>query len=285
MKTLSAFLLCVFSGVALSTAGCRDDDSKKSPLDPNVPPVTQGNWYRPSASTTWQWQLTGAVNTGYDVDVYDIDLFDSDTALIESLQASGKRVICYFSCGSSEDWRPDFDEFEDDDMGGPLDEWEGERWLDIRSANVHRIMLERLDLAVTKGCDGVEPDNMDGYVNDTEFSLSSNDQLGFNRFIANAAHERNLAVGLKNDGGQVPQLVDYFDFELNEECHDYDECDELHPFVASDKPIFNAEYENTEAAATTLATTLCPTAVTENIRTLIMPLDLDDEFRVSCDDL
>ncbi len=58
-------------------------------------------------------------------------------------------------------------------------------------------MLRRLDLAVTKGCDGVEPDNMDGYANDSGFPLTAEDQLTFNRFIANEAHRRGLAVGLK----------------------------------------------------------------------------------------
>ena len=34
---------------------------------------------------------------------------------------------------------------------------------------------------------------------------------------------------------------------------------------------------------TTALVVLCPTANAENIRTFILPLDLDDSFRVSCD--
>ena len=41
------------------------------------------------------------------------------------------------------------------------------------------------------------------------------------------AHSRGLEVGLKNDVEQVGQLVGYFDWQLNEECFQYDECEAL----------------------------------------------------------
>ncbi|GAL06248.1 endo alpha-1,4 polygalactosaminidase precusor precursor [Photobacterium aphoticum] len=67
-------------------------------------------------------------------------------------------------------------------------------------------------MAVQKGCDGVEPDNVDGYKNNTGFDLTADDQLTFNRLLANEAHARNLSIGLKNNVEQVPELVTYFDF-------------------------------------------------------------------------
>lgn len=283
LRTLCIGLL-VF-GVGMGCGG--DDDGMDvvdgGHMDADIDPITQGNWYRPDVTTTWQWQLMGTINTTYDVDVYDIDLFDTDESVILALQNQGRHVICYFSAGSSEDWRPDYDRFLPEDEGEQLDEWEGERWLDIRSPNVHAIMMDRLDLAVQKGCDGVEPDNMDGYSNDTGFNLAHTDQLAYNRIIANAAHERDLTVGLKNDGDQAPDLVEYFDFSLNEECHAYDECDQLQVFISAGKPVFNAEYTDTEAEAQSLSATLCPEANSENIRTLILPWDLDDSYRISCD--
>jgi hypothetical protein len=256
-----------------------------TPLDPDAPPVVQGDWSRPTVATTWQWQLKETVNTSYDVDVYDIDLFDSQKSLITELKGLGRTVICYFSAGSSEEWRPDFAEFQSGDMGAGLEGWEGERWLDVRSTNVHRIMLARLDLAKTKGCDGVEPDNVDGYANETGFDLTERDQLAFNRFVANEAHGRGLAIGLKNDGGQAEPLVAYYDFELNEQCHEYDECGDLSVFTENGKPILNAEYtqEDTLDAANALAVTVCPAAQSADIRTLILPWELDDSFRVSCE--
>lgn len=128
-----------------------------------MPPV--GDWWQPAQGLTWQWQLTGTINTGYDAQMYGIDLFDSDSTLIESLQQSGRRVLCYFSAGSYEDWRTDGHLFTSSDLGDPMGDWEGENWLDIRSANVRDIMRARMVLAQTKGCDGVEPDNVDGYAN------------------------------------------------------------------------------------------------------------------------
>ena len=58
----------------------------------------------------------------------------------------------------------------------------------------------------TKGYDGVEPDNVDRYVNASGFDLDADAQLAFNRFIANEAHARGLSVGLKNDLDQVPEF-------------------------------------------------------------------------------
>lgn len=275
-------------GVCWVLSGCGNggggDDGKEMPLDPDVDPVTEGDWYRPGVATTWQWQLLGTVNTGYDVDVYDVDLFDSPQQLIDDLHTDGRMVICYFSAGSSEDWRDDFDRFDPEDIGKQLDDWEGENWIDIRSTNVHAIMHDRLDLAVEKGCDGVEPDNVDAYDNSSGFDLSERDQLAYNRHIANEAHARGLAVGLKNDGLQAEDLVDYYDFELNEECHQYTECEDLAPFTDAGKPVFNAEYTKTVEQAEERAETICPQARAADIRTLILPLDLDDSFRVSCDD-
>lgn len=274
----TAILAVALLAALPSMGGCRGPG-----FDPNVEPVTEGQWYRPTADTTWQWQLSGTPNLEYDVEVYDVDLFDTDEATIAMLHEQGRRVICYFSGGSSEDWRPDFDQLEGRDRGWKLDGWAGERWLDIRSEDVLQVMLGRLDLAVDKGCDGVEPDNMDGFTNNTGFRLTADDQLGYNRRIANEAHLRELAVALKNDGDQAAELVDYFDLSVNEQCHEYDECDQLAPFTAVDRPIFNAEYPGSASAAAADRERVCAQAAEAGTRTLLLPLDLDDSFRVSCD--
>jgi len=127
--------------------------------------------------------------------------------------------------------------------GRPLDDWPGERWLDIRTENVYSIMKLRLDLAMQKGCDGVEPDNMDGFTNDNGVNLTATDQLAFNRFVANEAHLRNLSVGLKNDLLQINELVAYFDFAVNERCFEFSECYYLAPFINNGKPVLNVEYK------------------------------------------
>lgn len=252
-------------------------------LDPDALPVVTGmDWYKPPVSVSWQWQLSGEVNPDYPVELYDIDLFDSSTTLINSLKASGKKVICYFSAGSYENFREDKDRFDPAALGNLLDGWPDEQWLDIRSLNVAEIMIERLNLALQKGCDGVEPDNMTGYLNDSGFELTARDQLAFNKFIANEAHKRGLSVGLKNDLEQIPELVDFYDFSVNEQCHEFDECDTLEPFIQAGKPVLNAEYLQKFSDDAGERQTLCNSANNARFRTLVLPLDLDDSFRFSC---
>ena len=238
------------------------------------------SWYHPTVKTTWQWQLQGTINKSYDVNVYDIDVFDTSAATISALHADGRKVICYFSAGSYEAWREDAKDFPDEALGSKMDGWD-ERWLDIRNKTVRSIMAARMDLAKSKGCDGVEPDNVDGYDNSNGFGLTANDQIDYNTFLAQSAHDRNLAVGLKNDVEQVAALEPYFDFCVNEECHDYDECDVLASFISHNKPVFNAEYASKYKTAATLSS-LCEDAKNRKFQTLYLPLDLDDSFRYSC---
>jgi hypothetical protein len=199
-------------------------------------------WWRPAPGTTWQWQLVGRIDRSFQVTMYDVDLFDVRRSVIDDLHADGRVVVCYFSAGSWEDWRPDAAAFPESVLGSD-NGWPGERWLDIRRLDVlGPIMERRLDRAVRKGCDGVEPDNVDGYANDSGFPLTAADQLVYNRWLAEAAHARGLSVGLKNDLEQIPDLVDDFDWALDEQCFEFAECELLLPFVDDGKAVFGVEY-------------------------------------------
>ncbi len=194
-------------------------------------------------NTSWQWQLSGEIDTSFNVEMYDIDLFDTDMAIINNLQKRGIKVICYFSAGSYEDWRPDQDKFPKELLGKKMQDWD-ELWLDISNLKLLApIMIARLNLAKDKGCDGVEPDNVDGYQNNTGFNLTSKEQLAYNKFLAKEAHKRGLSIGLKNDLDQIKELVEYFDWALNEQCFEYDECKKLLPFIKANKAVFGVEYE------------------------------------------
>lgn len=262
--------------VSLLLSACGSEDGNTS--------FASENWYKPGLATSWQLQLSGIVNTAYNVDVYDIDLFDS-VDKITALHVSGKKVICYFSAGSAENWRTDYVNFNPSDLGDALDGWPDESWLDIRSDNVKAIMLARLDLAVAENCDGVDPDNMDAYSNNNGLGLTAADQLAYNRFIAEAAHTRGLAVGLKNDVGQLALLADVFDFAVNEQCFQYSECDNYSSFTDLGKPVLNVEYPEEDPSLLIAANrqALCQQASLLNFYTLMLPLDLDDAFRTSCD--
>jgi len=268
---------------AVLLIGCGGSSEDGDALfDSKAPAVSAGDWYKPSVDTSWQWQLTGTINKSYKVDMYDIDLFDSDASLIKSLHDDGRRVICYFSAGSYEEWRGDAGDFVDELLGHGLSGWAGERWLDISNEALAPIMRARLDLAVAKGCDGVEPDNMDGYSNDSGFDLSADDQLAYNKFIANEARKRGLSVGLKNDLNQIVELEPYYDFAVNEQCNQYDECDALLPFIESDKPVFNAEYNSKYIIDGGASQALCESMSEMKLQTLVLPRRLNDAFRYGC---
>jgi hypothetical protein len=200
--------------------------------------------WQPPPGTTWQWQLTGTVDTSIDVSMYDVDLVGVSQSVIDTLHQDGRIVICYFSAGSYENRRPDADKFPESVLGKSIAGWPGERWLDIRQIDVlSPIMTARLDFAVQKKCDGVEADNVDGYINNTGFPLTAAHQLTYNRWLANEAHARGLSIGLKNDLEQIPELLPYFDWAINEQCFEYNECHRLKPFVDAGKAVFGVEYE------------------------------------------
>ena len=193
---------------------------------------------------SWHIQYSGDMDYSLDVDMYNIDLFDTSAEVIKQLKSRDVLVVCYFSAGSHEDWRPDAENFPIETLGNLMQGWEGETWLDIRQiSKLQPVMEKRLDMAVAKGCDGVDPDNVNGFENDTGFPLTYEDQIAFNIFLANAAHQRGLLIGLKNDLNQIQDLLPYFDWMLNEECFSFDECDLLLPFVQAGKPVFVIEYD------------------------------------------
>ncbi|MCX4968886.1 endo alpha-1,4 polygalactosaminidase [Streptomyces sp. NBC_00654] len=205
-------------------------------------PDTGSRW-RPEPGLDWQWQLSGRLDPTVDVPVYDIDGFDHDAAAVAGLHRRDRKVICYLSTGAWEDFRPDAGEFPAAVLGRG-NGWEGERWFDIRAVDILEPLMEaRIAMCAKKGFDAVEPDNMDGYRNRTGFPLTAADQLRYNRLIARIAHRHGLAVGLKNDLDQIPELVGDFDFAVNEQCAQYGECGDLTPFIEAGKAVFHVEYE------------------------------------------
>jgi endo-alpha-1,4-polygalactosaminidase (GH114 family) len=203
--------------------------------------------WKPAPRDTWQWQLSGEeVDTSVSADVYDLDLFDTAAEVVAALHGAGRRAVCYLSAGSREDWRPDAADFPKETIGEEYEGWPGENWLDIRALELLGPVLKaRLDLCRAKGFDGVEPDNVDGYQNETGFPLTAEDQLRFNRWLAGEARARGLAVALKNDGDQAAELQPDFDFALLEDCFAEGWCELFRPFLAAGKAVWDAEYTDT----------------------------------------
>src|SRR5262249_25839198 len=111
--------------------------------------------------------------------------------------------------------------------------------------------------------------NVDGYQNSPGFPLTASTQLDYDRFLATEAHRRGLSVGLKNDVDQVTSLEPDFDWALNEECSQFNECGTLAPFTRAGKAVFHAEYVSS-----------CPAAA-PGLSTILKHQSLD-AFRVVC---
>jgi hypothetical protein len=234
--------------------------------------------WQPAPGTSWQWQLSDTLDLSVEAQVYDIDLFDNDASLVADLHSRGIQVICYISAGSWENWRPDASQFPKEIIGKDYVGWEGEKWLDIRRLDLLApIMRARMDLCAQKGFDGLEPDNLDAYANDSGFPLTYEDQLKYNRWLSEQAHARGLSIGLKNDGAQAAELVSYFDWALTEDCFYNQECGQMSPFVQAGKQIIDTEYTDTGITLDEF----CPQAEKLGLTLIFKNRELD-AFRRTC---
>ena len=241
----------------------------------------------------WDWQLVVPVqlNTDSSIGIYDIDMFDNEsTGAVGLLQSYGKKVICYVDVGSWEDYRDDKYDFPISILGNQYEGFPDERWLDIRDLNPEKsttgtrlasILEARFDRAKQMGCDAIEPDNMDVYDETAHdpsgFPLTYEDNIFFNLWVAEAAHSRGMAVGLKNNINQArdARIIEAFDFVVSEECVQYGECDFYDGFLDSGKPVFLAEYSLDPQD-------FCATAMDLGI-SAIKKRNRLDSFRGNCD--
>jgi len=233
-----------FAILLVFIAACQPSPADLEPapsMETPAPAVASG--WRPALGDTFQIQFTGELDLSIPADVYDLDLFDTDAQTIADLHARGAHVLCYISVGSWEDWRPDADQFPVEVIGEKYEGWPGENWLDIRQVDVLApILRARLDLCVAKGFDGVEPDNIEIHDNDSGFPITYDDQLAFALWLADEAHARGLAIGLKNAPDMAADADPYYDFAVVEDCFFYGWCSEMTPFLDAGKPVFALEY-------------------------------------------
>jgi hypothetical protein len=215
---------------AIALTGC--GEAARGASRPQPPPAHAG----------WQWQLDGRLDPSVPARLYDVDGFDTSRAQVARLHRAGRYVVCYVDVGTWERWRPDAARFPRELLGAS-NGWPGERWLDVRRIDrLAPLLRARFAMCARKRFDAVEPDNVDGYANDSGFSLAATDQLRFNRWVARAAHAQGLAVALKNDLEQARALAPSFDFAVLEQCFEYDECASARPFLRAGKGVYDAEY-------------------------------------------
>jgi hypothetical protein len=197
-----------------------------------------------SPGSSWQYQLQGTVDTNVPANVFDVDGFATPAATLAAIHADHHFALCYLNAGAWESFRPDASSYPSRILGKEYPGYPDERWIDIRDqTSLRPILLARLRTQCKdKGFDGVEWDNVESYNQDTGFALTPDDQLRFNRWLAQVTHEAGLRVALKNDRDQAQLLSPAFDYAVDEECQQYDECAKLQPFVAAGKAVFDVEY-------------------------------------------
>jgi hypothetical protein len=261
--------------VTLLCAGATLIPSMSAP----VAETPAGGIWIPRPGVTWQWQIDGApIDMEVEAEVFDIDLFAADKKTVAALHARGKRVICYVDVGSWEDFRPDQGDFPPEIIGKVYEGFPNKRWLDIRRLDLLGPLMEaRMDLCRNKGFDGLEPDNIGGYQVDSGFPLTLEDQLTYNRWLAEQAHARGLSIGLKNSPELVSELLPDFDWALTESCYEYEWCPQMLPFIADNKAVLMTEY--VESGLT--LDDFCADAKKWNFSPILKNLPLD-AYRETC---
>lgn len=242
------------------------------------PPV-QSRWQYQLQGTK-AFAATGGINVGicetpqsggacvrpsvFDIDLYaDAEIAGNNTTLntaaVKAIHARGAKAVCYVDAGSIEDFRPDYQEFVGwheshgkSLLGKPFsDEFPNERWANINNDKGQRdfllkMMEARVDKCVQAGFDGVEFDVVHAHEEGrsvTGWDISPQTQLVYNKALADMAHRKGLSVALKNDLSQIDELVSVFDYAVNEECFQWQECSALSAFVRAGKPVFQVEYK------------------------------------------
>jgi hypothetical protein len=202
-------------------------------------------------------------------DVFDIDVYvdpqiagrygwDTTDEAVAAIHDSDRHAIGDATQGDAERWRPDFEQFVDFDercggclLGKPFSRrFPDERWANFSPGRgrfdfMLQMMRARTDRIAATGFDGIEYDIADTYAqgrHTTGFRLSEATQLAYNIALTEMAHADGLAVALKNDLGQIDDLVEHYDLAINEQCQQYDECGVYSAFIDAGKPVLEAEY-------------------------------------------
>ncbi|HEY9080307.1 endo alpha-1,4 polygalactosaminidase [Magnetovibrio sp.] len=231
--------------------------------------------WRPDPGDTFDWQLSEPFDFKRPVDILDLDLFDAPPDTIALLKSKGTRLVCYINVGAWEDWRRDADAFPPAVLGNNYSGWVGERWLDIRAIDaLAPVLRARFDLCRDKGFDAIEPDNINGFDNDTGFNLTRDDQISFNLWLAQEAHARGLSIALKNAPELLPELGAQFDWALLEDCHVQGWCDAFEPFVHAAKAVIAVEYSDQVDALRDWAD-ICARAAQSGVQTVLKNRELD----------
>ena len=194
-----------------------------------------------------------AVSTSesFDTQIIVLDAFSTDAVTVLHFKNQGLIVLAHISVGTYQDWLPDANIFKNPDgtfiypdlMGNNVDNWPGEKWIDIRQINnLTEVLSLRFDMIRDKGFDGIAPDNLDGYTQTTGFALTPVDAIAYSIWLVDMAHIRDLSIGQRNTLELIPELVDDFDWILVEQAYEMHEYLSTQPYLSNNKAVFAVEY-------------------------------------------
>jgi uncharacterized repeat protein (TIGR01451 family) len=214
----------------------------------------------PTGKIGWDWQIGASgdsnVTVPAGVTLLDLDGFNISASKISSLKAQGIYTVCYLDVGSWEPGRPDSDQYPAYLKIKQDPDWPAEYFLDITdvwktNSVLATILRNRFKMCADKGFDAIEPDNLQNDEN-AKGLITLQQQIDFNGWVADNAHDFNLAVFQKNGPDKIllkdktgKMMVEKFDGILNEECQQYTECAPLAEYVKRGKLALNTEYSQT----------------------------------------
>ena len=195
-----------------------------------------------------QYQLVGDVDTTVDADLFVVDLFNAERADITALHAAGRMVVAYISVGSLENWRSDYARYPRSAVGTALTNYPDESWLDVRNTQVRSLMQARFKLAADKGFDGVLASMLGAYRSTTTgFPITRADEIAYGAFLAGAAHDLDLTIGLSGDLELGYELTKHFDWALGVNCVERNTCTDLVGAKNRGLPVFDLESSTNHA--------------------------------------
>lgn len=241
-RIMQSYAVCATLAALLSDCGGSVPAPPSAPAAVANANLAGGRWI-PKPGESYQIQYDGNLDLSVPAKIYDLDMFDTPASVVAKLHAMHRRAMCYVDVGTWERWRRDAGEFPKSVLGKPDGGWPGERWLDVRQTSVLKpIMGRRLDLCKRKGFDGVDPDNLDGFENKTGFPLTYQEQLTYDTWVANAAHDRGLTADQKGDNDQVKDLVKVYDFAVVEQCYAQHWCKSFNLYTNANRLVLDVEY-------------------------------------------
>lgn len=211
----------------------------------------------------------------------DVDGFDTSASYVALAKAAGTKTICYLDIGSAENNRPDYAQLSAISglLGNSYPGFSGERYIDIRRyPEFIQIMDDRLRMCRDKGFDYVEFDVMDSFedgASTTGFDLTEQNMIDYVTALSSRARGYGLKPVQKNAGGSSAKLVSLFDAILFEDCVLDNFCSDASPYVAANKPAFNAEYPEEWPAGSFDRGRVCNTSAAAHISTIITVVALD----------